>query len=305
MIDWFTPQRTLQVASAALVSLTLWMSPSLAQDPFRTANARPISDRTEAAFRAFFEQGNYTAAANYLQQSDARDPLAIGMKASLAYLNWQGEKDAQKKEALLEEFRGYGEQTRNAAQQMLGQDPLRGNLYLAVSHFLSGAYVITKEGTVKGTPQVLLELKQVFQYLDAAEAIAPNDPELNLIKGYVDLFTSLNLPFSSPTDAIERLEKNAAPRHLVDRGLALGYRELNDQTKAMEAVDRALKATPDNPELLYLKAQILVRQGKNQDGLTYFEKALKKQDQLPAILVKQISREMSRTQRRLGTTAPQ
>jgi tetratricopeptide (TPR) repeat protein len=314
MADWFTlemmrstttrqtmlPQTLLRLASAALVAASLWAMPVLAKDPFRTTNARPISDRTEAAFKAYFEQGNYKTARTYLEQAEPNEPLALAMRASLAYLDWDGERDKQKKPELLERFRASGMQTREAAQKLMATDPLRGNLYTAVGYFFEGAYAITKDGTVKGTPQALNALQQVFKYLDAAEKVSPNDPELNLVKGYIDLFTALNLPFSSPNDAIDRLEKYAAPRYLADRGMALGYRDLNELPKALAAVNRALQQTPDNPELNYLKAQILVKQGNNREGITYFEKALTKQDQLPAGLVKQITRERDRTNRRLS-----
>jgi len=305
MADWFSPSRhmrsslspqhLLRIASAVLVSTSLWINPALAKDPFRTSDARPISDRTEAAFKSFFQQGNYKAAANYLKQTDSNDPLALAMKASLLYFTWQGEKDEQHQGALLEQFRSYVSQTRDAAQKLLANDSLRGNLYMAVSYFLEGAYTYSKDGTVKGTPKVLDNLQQAFKSMDAAEAQSPNDPELNLLKGYMDLFIGLNLPFSSPTKAMERLDRYAAPRYLVDRGLALGYRDLGQQSKALASVDRAINLAPDNPDLLYLKAQILVKQGKNRDSIPSLEKALAKKDQLPAGLVKEISRGLDRT----------
>ncbi len=66
-----------------------------------------------------------------------------------------------------------------------------------------------------------LRVAKVYAYLGKAEAISANDPELNLIRGYMDLMLAVNLPFTSPDQAIERLEKNAAPRYLVDRGIAI------------------------------------------------------------------------------------
>lgn len=293
------PKTFFSIASATVISLSLWVSPSLAKDPFRTTNARPISDRTEAAFRAFFEQGNYPVAEKYLNNADSSDPMTPAMKASLAYIDWQGEKDAQKKADLLEQFRSYSGQTRDVAQALVGKDPLRGNLYLAVSHFLDAGYAILKNGTVKGTPEGLNQVQQAFKYLDTAEAQSPNDPELNLVKGYIELLMALNLPFSSPNQAIDRLSRYARPTYLADRGIALGYRDLNQPAKALEAVDRAIQATPENPELYYLKAQILVKQGNNRDSLPLFNKALDKQNQLPPVLVKQITRERNNTQKRL------
>lgn len=310
MTNWFImPQRAnsnaplkvvFSVASATLVSLSLWANPSFAKDPFRSSDARPIGDRTESAFRAFFEQGNYPVAEKHLEQADASEPMTPAMKASLAYIDWQGEKDPQKKAALLEEFRSYTDQTRTTAQAALEKDPLRGNLYLAVSHFLSAGYAVLKDGTVKGMPQGLGEVQQAFKYLDAAEKQSPNDPELNLVKGYIELLIAMNLPFSSPSQAIDRLKQHAKPAYLADRGIALAYRDLNQPAQAMEAVDRAIQATPENPELYYLKAQILVKQGNNQGSIPLFERALQKQAQLPPALVRQITRELDRTRRRIA-----
>ncbi|MGA7933452.1 MAG: hypothetical protein WCA35_07885, partial [Kovacikia sp.] len=144
-------KKALSIVSAAIVSLSLGASPSFAKDPFRSTNARPISDITESAFRAFFEQGDYTAAAKYVSQSDPNEPMTQAMKASLAYINWQNSNDPQ----VLEQFHTFATRTRDSAQALLPKDALRGNLYLAVGHFLEAAYAVLKDGTVKGTPQGL------------------------------------------------------------------------------------------------------------------------------------------------------
>jgi len=295
-------QKIARVSSLVLVSMSLLASPAFAKDPFRTSNPKAIGDRTEAAFRALFEQGNYVTGATFIQQAEPNEPLAYAMKSSLAYLALDSEKNAQKRSTYLEQFRMNATRTRESAQSLVATDPLRGNLYLAVGHFLEGGYVFMTEGSVKGTPKVLGEVQQAFKYLDAAEAKAPNDPELNLIKGYMDLFLSINLPFSSPSQAIARLENFASPRYLADRGIALGYRDLNQPAKAIVAIDRALQATPANPELHYLKAQILVQQGNNKDSIPLFEKALSKKDQLPPGLVTQITRELNGSRQRLART---
>ncbi|MBW4468886.1 MAG: tetratricopeptide repeat protein [Stenomitos rutilans HA7619-LM2] len=293
------PKRRLQFVSAAIVSLSLWAGPSLAKDPFRTTNPKAIDNRTEAAFKSLFEQGDYIAADKYAQQADPSDPLTYALRASLAFIKWQGERDDSQKAAQLDQFRDDATETRETALSLVAKDPLRGNLYQAVGHFLQSAYIFSKDGTVKGTPQALGEIQQAFKYLDNAEKVDPSDPELNLLRGYIDLFVSLNLPFSSPTDAINRLDKYASPRYLAYRGLALGYRDLNQPAKALAAVDSALKATPNNPDVLYLKAQILVRQGDNRGSLAYFDKALTKRKQLPPGLIKQIDKERTRAQNRL------
>lgn len=286
--------------TGVLLSLGLLMGPALAKDPFRSSEPRPIGDRTEAAFRAMFEQGNYNTARQQLEQAEADEPLAHAMKASLIYMEYEGEKDSDKKAVLLDRFKINIDRTQETAKQLMAKDPLRGNLYMAVGHFLEGAHIVLREGTVKGTPDGLAELQQAFKYLDAAEAKAPQDPELNLLKGYMDLLMSVNLPFSSPNKAIDRLEKFAGPRYLAYRGLALGYRDLKKTDKALAAVDRALQDTPENPDVMYLKAQILVNQRNYKDAVAWFDRALKKQDQLPPRLVRQINRERQRAEQKVN-----
>ena len=286
------------ITSATVVTLSLWVSPTLAKDPFRATNEHPIGDKTEAAFQAIFKDGNYTAAERYLQQAEAsepNEPLAYAMKASLAYTN----KD-------FDSLSSYGKKTLETAQQLITKDPLRGNLYVAVGHFLQGAAVLARDGTVKGTPQALSSLRQVYEYMDKAEANSSNDPEVNLLRGYMDLMLAVNLPFSNPEQAIQRLQKFAGPRYLAERGLAIGYRDLDQYNEALESVERALQVTPDNPELFYLKAQILSEQGKKQkdksilrEAVNNFDKAIAKKDQLPDALVKQLEREREKAAKRL------
>ncbi|WP_071189137.1 Sll0314/Alr1548 family TPR repeat-containing protein [Trichormus sp. NMC-1] len=287
-----------KVAFVTAITLNLWVNPSLAGDPFRSSEPRKIGDRTEAAFKAIFQQGNYPAAADFLEKalsSEPDEPLAYAMKASLAYGNqdWAS-------------LNNYSRQTLETGQKLISSDPLRGNLYSAVGNFLEGAVIITREGTVNGASQAFSRLRKVYEYLGNAEAIAPNDPELNLIRGYMDLLLAVNLPFTSPDQAIERLEKNAAPGYLVDRGIALAYRDLKKYPQALDYVNRALKTTADNPEIYYLKAQILQAQGRNEksqnlikEAIANFDKALTKNSQLPASLVKQIEYERKQATQRL------
>ncbi len=293
------------MTSAAALALSLWVNPTLAQDPFRATNQHQIGDKTEAAFIALFKDGNYTKAESYLQQaqsSEPNEPLVYALDACLAYTN---KKDVNS-------LKSYSKKTLETAQQLIATDPLRGNLYVAVGHFLQGAAAVASEGNLQGTPQALSELRQVYEYLDKAEAVSPNDPELNLVRGYMDLLLSVSLPFSSPEQAIARLEKYASPRYLAYRGLALGYRDLGQYPKALESIDQAIKATPDNPELFYLKAQILVKQGDSQKNPALFREALKnfdeaikphKQAQLPDSLSKQIERERRKTAQRLDSSS--
>ncbi|NJR76418.1 MAG: hypothetical protein HC773_28365, partial [Scytonema sp. CRU_2_7] len=210
--------RLVMVTFAATLTLNIWANPSWAADPFRMKEPRNIGNKTEAAFKAIFQQGDYQAADRYLQEALSREPnepLAYAMKASLAYTN--------KDWATLDT---YSKKTSETAQNLISSDSLRGNLYAAVGLFLEGAVILQREGTVKGAPQALSRLQQVYQHLDKAEAVSPNDPELNLLKGYMDLMIAVNLPFANPEQAIQKLEKNAAPQYLANRGIALAYRDL-------------------------------------------------------------------------------
>jgi tetratricopeptide (TPR) repeat protein len=288
-IFWrFTP--FLKVTVTTSILLNILGNPSFAGDPFRSREPHKIGDRTEAVFNAIFQQGNYPAAKDALQKavsSEPNEPLIYAIQASLAYQN-------QDQTSLAK----YSRKTLETGQYLIASDPLRGNLYTAVGHFLEGAVILKREGTVNGAPLAFSRLRKVYTYLDRAEEISANDPELNLIRGYMDLMLAVNLPFTSPDDAINRLEKNAAPGYLVDRGIALAYRDLKQHSQALDYVNRALKTTADNPEIYYLKAQILHEKGKKEksqdlikEAITHFDKALAKKSQLPANLVKQIEYE--------------
>ncbi|MBW4663238.1 MAG: tetratricopeptide repeat protein [Chroococcus sp. CMT-3BRIN-NPC107] len=284
--------------STTLLILTS-ISPTLAADPFRTTNPRPIGDRTEAAFKAIFQDGNYKAAQGYLKQaqtSEPQEPLAYAMQASLAY---GLDKD-------LAAFNLYGNKTLETAKQLISTDALRGNLYAAVGYFLQGASVLARDGTVRGTPEALSKLRLVYEHLDKAQSVSANDPEINLMRGYMDLLLAVNLPFSNPEQAIARLEKFAAPQYLAARGLAIGYRDLEQYSEALAEVNRAINLTPNNPELFYLKAQILAESSKKlgdrsmlQESIQNFDKAISKKAQLPTTLVKQMERERSKAASRL------
>jgi tetratricopeptide (TPR) repeat protein len=280
--------------SFAVVSIT-WgcgLVPVWAGDPFRVNNPRPqISDRVQAAFEAIFKQGDYPGAKIILAEIEpgtTSDPLPYALRAAIAYT----EKD-------WETLQTYSRQTLTVAEALMSQDPLRANLYLAVGSFLEGTYTYKSEGALA----TVTKMKQVLQYLDQAERIAPSDPELNIIRGYVDLALAGNLPFSSPTLAIDWFEQNAAPPYLVHRGIALAYRDLNRYDQALIAVNKALEATPANPELYYLRGQILYRLGKQQDNsnliakaVASFDLALEKANQLPESVVRTITKERNAAQ---------
>jgi tetratricopeptide (TPR) repeat protein len=277
---------------AAAIALSLWSNPASA-DPFRTTNPRAVGKKTEAAFKTLFQQGNYVKAAELLKTAEDNEPLSFAMKAALSFVN----KDtaAMGQNATL---------TRTTAEKLVQTDPLRGHLYMAAGHFLEGAYTLSTEGTVRSTPAVLGQLQKVLDNLKEAEKIAPNDPELNLIKGYMDLMLAVNLPFSNPDQAITRLQ-NANPTYLAQRGIAIGYRDLGRPQEGIDTVTLLIQQNPDNPELYYLNAQLLrlksdKLQGEEQrkiqlESIKSFREAWKRRSTLPGSLIEQLDREGCRT----------
>jgi tetratricopeptide (TPR) repeat protein len=289
------------IACGSAIALGICINSAVAGDPFRTSNPQAIGPNTETAFKTMFQQGNYKQAKAQVQQAlsaEPNEPLAYAMAASLSYI----EQD-------LNSMNTYAQKTREAGENLTKTNPLRGNIYTAAGHFLEGANAIAKEGTAKGAPQALNKLRVVFQYLDAAEKIAPNDPELNLLKGYMDLMLASNLPFSNPSEAIKRLEEKASPRYLAYRGMAVGYRDLKKYDRALEFANKSLAETPSNPEILYLKAQVLFAQAKTQsnnktileEARKNFDAALAKPDQLPRSLVAEIFFQQCKTRNRLDS----
>ncbi len=280
----------LLLAGASTVVLQFGNLPAWAGDPFRTENPSPtIGDGTEAAFYKMFRDGDYVEARAILMaaRGEDSDPLYHAMMASMAYLD-------QDWTTLLTR----AQSTQQAADALIdGADPLRGHLYAAVGIFLEGAHHLRTVGVARGTPRALSMLQQVFDHLDKAEEIDANDPELSLLKGFMDLLLAVNLPFANPETAIARLDNYGAPDYVAQRGIAIGYRDLGQHDRALRAVDRALTAVDNavpgeegntNPELLYLKAQILAGLQRYGDSQEYFVQALEYADQLPPELATRI-----------------
>ncbi|HEY9767294.1 MAG TPA: Sll0314/Alr1548 family TPR repeat-containing protein [Coleofasciculaceae cyanobacterium] len=279
-------QMVLSIPLAITMIVGLSNSYAWAEDPFRRDNARDIGKYTEKAFKTIFLEGDYQTVSKELELAESKEPeepLVHAMLASLAYTkeDW-------------ESIKKYATQTLQSAQLLSKTDPVRGNLYLAVGHFLDGAYIYEKKGAL----DAINKLQLVFKYLDRAEASDPNDPELNLIKGYMDLLLAVNLPFSKPEQAIARFEDYAAPNYLVERGLAVAYRDLKQYNKALKYADQTLKIAPKNPEHYYLKGQILRKIGQAEnnpeilaEAVENFELALEKSAQLPNFVLETLERE--------------
>lgn len=275
------------LAAITAVTLTLVSTPAFAGDPFRDNSDHNIGPHTEEAFESFFKAGDYVGARAALElamESEADDPLVHGMAASMAYLDEDWDTVAAEAEL-----------TRSTAEALLETDPLRGHLYSAVGIFMEGAHMMSTQGVARSTPAALAMLQQVFGHIGEAEKLDSTDPELNLVKGFMDLMLAVNLPFSDPAEAIDRLSEYGNPGYLAYRGIALGYRDLGQFTDAMDAVDEALTSAPENPELFYLKAQLHRRQSETDESVAMFEKALEYADQLPSSLARKIYKEKCRT----------
>ena len=263
------------------LSLSLGMAlPALAADPFRSGNAREIGELTENAFLALFKEGDYVEAKRILdlaESQEADEPLVQAMLAAMSYLDGD-----------TSDIFARAEATKSAAIALESTDPLRSHLYQAVGLFMEGAATLESQGVARGTPTALGLLQKVFNHMDAAEAIDPTDPELNILKGYMDLMLAVNLPFSNPEEAIARMSQHGSPAYLSQRGIAIGYRDLDRNEEGLAAVEKALQSAPNNPELHYLKGQLLLRLGQQSNSAEAFNEALQYRAQLPDSMVQKM-----------------
>ncbi|MFZ9737498.1 MAG: Sll0314/Alr1548 family TPR repeat-containing protein [Prochlorotrichaceae cyanobacterium] len=277
--------------------------PAWAGDPFRSSNPEAIGDRTEAAFTALFQEGDYPKAAEALQiaqEQEGEEPLVYALNASIAFLqeDWSS-------------LRNYGRETLTKGEGLIESSPVRGYTYVAIGEILEGAYALSPEGegSLRGVSTAVGKLKRAYTALQKAKDINPTDPELNLIQGFMELMVSLYVPLTKPDQAIEQLENNAAPDYLANWALAIAYRDLDRYELALSALEEALQGS-SNPQLYYLRAQIRIRQGlsaENQSDLIQaqsdFRRALARSSQLPKRLVGQIFREYCRNQTRIDNGA--
>jgi tetratricopeptide (TPR) repeat protein len=279
IVESSTPiSAVLALGSALLIAFVgFGANPAWAKDPFRTgSNARQISTEVSDAFEEFFCAGRYSQSRTKLEaalQASPQEPMVYALLAALAY-----------QEGDLEDYAQLATQTREVAVQLKATDPLRGNLYEGVGYGLEAASIVIKDGVVIGLPKALPTLNQLFASIRAAQAVDPEDPELNLLNGYMDLLLTYR------DKALDQFQ-NSAPSYMAYRGQALAYRDLDQYPEALAAVDAAIKASCNNPELYYLKAQILVHQGNRTEAVQLFDQALAAAEQLPPQLVTQIQRE--------------
>ncbi len=252
----------------------------------------------EKAKEALFKDGDYVKARQYLTaalKTDPNEPLTYAMNALYPFSSGD-----------FEQVKNYGNKTTEVAARLTKTNPLRGNLYQGVGQAILGAYEMKRDNG--GALGALSKLQQVFGYMDKAKQIDPNNRELNLLKGYMDLLLAVNVPFSDTKQAIEQLQ-NADPKYLAFRGIYIGYRDLKEYDKAIVAIDKAIALAPNNPELTYYKAQILAirgREQKNDDDLKksiqLFETAYTKRDRLLLGTVVQILSERCQAKSALART---
>jgi tetratricopeptide (TPR) repeat protein len=258
-----------------LVTL-LFSSPALAQDPFRTGpDARAIGPTLESAFEDFFRTGEFQNASqklNKAQSENPNEPLVYTLQAALAYQNGQRDK-----------MLAMTQKTRDVAQSIESKDPGRSHLYRGLAQGLEGSSYYLKDGLM-GLPRALTYVTSMFLEINRARQLTPNDPEVNLFVGYIDLLLSKH------DDALKEFRK-AGPPYLALRGQALVLRDTKAYPQAQAMTEKALVAAPRNAELHYLKAQTLALQNKPEEALTSFNKALELGKQLPPSTKIQLMRE--------------
>jgi tetratricopeptide (TPR) repeat protein len=279
-----TPMSQFELAIAPVVANAQAVKPNsnMAYPP-GGIRAKQVSN-VERAKEAMFRDGDYIKAKQYLDvalKTEPNEPLTYAMNTLYPFSSGDFEK-----------VRDYGEKTTKAAEKLMKTNPLRGNLYQGVGGAILAAYELKKaDGGALGA---LSRLQKVFEFMDKANKIDPNNSELNLIKGYMDLLLAVNVPFSDTSQAIDRL-KNAEPRYLALRGMYIGYRDLKQYDLANNAIDAARKLAPQNPELTYYKAQILNIRGRElknpnelRQSIELFKVAYQKRDRLLLSTISQI-----------------
>ncbi len=256
---------------------------AIAADPFRTGTeARPIGPSLESAFHDFFRNGSYLNSSQKLKAAELenpREPLVYTLQAALAYMNEQPDK-----------MLSLAKKTGTVAQTMGPKDKARSHLYLGLAQGLEGASYYLKDGDA-GLLRAFPNVSSMLLEINKARQLAPADPEVNLVVGYIQtiLASQKMKPYS---DALQSFNK-AKPSYLALRGQALVYRDTKDYPQAQAMVEKALVDAPTNPELLYLKGQILALQQKPVDAIAFFDKALTLGKQLPESTKKQIRKERS------------
>jgi tetratricopeptide (TPR) repeat protein len=249
---------------------------ALAADPFRVGiKARPMGVSLQSAFEDFFRYGRYQSSSQKLAKAQAEnpnEPLVFTLLAATAYQN-------QQKDVFLQTL----PKIRDASSRIAAKDSARSHLYKGVAQGLEGYFL---KDSVTDLPKTLTYASSMLLEIDKAHSLSPNDPEINLFVGFINKVLGKN------DEALKNFQK-AGPPYLALRGQALVYRDTQDYANAQVAVDKAIAVASQNPELLYLKAQILVKQKNPTEAMKYFDRAIKLGNELPADTLKQINNERS------------
>ncbi|AGY56896.1 cellulose synthase subunit BcsC [Gloeobacter kilaueensis JS1] len=293
MVQTAKRKQAKQLFLAGLAALMLsgsWRTlPAQAADPFRTGGAaRPIGPALQGAFEDFFKRGDYQNAAQKLelaQRQNPDEPLVFTLQAALAYQNGQ-----------VDRLLTLAKKTRDVAQAMASKDPSRSHLYTGLAQGLEASSYYLKDGFI-ALPKMLTFVPSMFLEFKAARETAPDDPEINLFVGYIDTLLTKH------DEAIREFRK-AAPNYLSMRGQALAFRDKKLYDDALGMVDQALAAAPSNPDLYYLKGQILALKGRAAEAVDQFDRALAAGDQLPEGTRKQIERERGVQAEQAAATLP-
>ncbi|MGD1850211.1 MAG: Sll0314/Alr1548 family TPR repeat-containing protein [Cyanophyceae cyanobacterium] len=285
-------------AAALVAVLSSLGNLAIAGDPFRSSDPHDIGDRTEAAFEALFVEGHYPEANKAILRAieeEPGEPLAHALNGALAYVSEDWER-----------LQTAAAATEKAAAALIDTNPLRGNLYAAVGHALWGGFAISEGGSgpFQGGPEAFSRLQQAKAALDKANDIDPDDPELNLLRGFLDLLVAGNLPFLNLDGAISQLQK-AQPGHLRHYGLAMANRYLNQPELALAEIELAIAIAPENPHLVHFRGQVLAKLGQATQDVSQLQRAeqdfvsvLAKHEQLPRPMIRHLEHNELRRLRR-------
>ena len=267
-------RKLIQRCAVLPLSVIFCAHSALAADPFRVGiKARPMGASLQSVFEDFFRYGKYKSSSQKLAKAQAEnpnEPLVFTLLAATAYQN-------QQKDVFLQMV----PKIRDASNRIAAKDSARSHLYKGIAQGLQGYFL---KDNVTDLPKTLTYASSMLLEIDKAHSLSPNDPEINLFVGFI------NMVLGKHDEALKNFQK-ASPPYLALRGKALVYRDTKDYANAQVAVDKAIAVAPQNPELLYLKAQILVLQKNPNEAMKYFNQALKLGNELPADTLKQINKE--------------
>jgi predicted Zn-dependent protease len=146
----------------------------------------------------------------------------------------------------------------------------------------------------QGSDDRLDEIRELHarnRYEDSLEGLRalmdvdPTDPEVNY------LLAKALMQIGEPSLAIWPLQRVVElPDYAFDAGMMLGWATLDSRTPqdAVDAVDAALVARPDDIEALALRARANLKAGHYEDALTDIERAFELDPDNPAIFVPRV-----------------